>query len=121
MRKIVLLFVIQTGIIYLKGGMNMATKTANVLARVEPDIKEQAEAIMSQLGVPVSVVINMLYKQIIIKKAIPFSLSLASYPVTLEEMDTETFNNIMSTGLSQAKNGESKSAKEVFDSIRKEI
>lgn len=38
----------------------MATKTANVLARVEPEIKEKAEAIMSKLGVPASVVINML-------------------------------------------------------------
>jgi len=48
-----------------KGRVTMATKTANVLARVEPDIKEKAETIMSQLGIPVSVVINMLYKQII--------------------------------------------------------
>ena len=30
----------------------MATKTANVLARVEPDIKAKAEGIMAQLGVP---------------------------------------------------------------------
>ena len=41
----------------------MAAKTANVLARVEPDVKEQAEAIMAKLGVPASTVINMLYKQ----------------------------------------------------------
>ena len=52
----------------------MATKSANVLARVEPEVKEQAESIMSKLGVPASVVINMLYKQIIMTKSIPFSL-----------------------------------------------
>lgn len=85
----------------------MATKTANVLARVEPDVKQQAEEIMSQLGIPVSVVINMLYKQIIMKKGIPFSLSLPSAPVTLDEMDKATFNSIMENGLKQAKNGES--------------
>ena len=39
----------------------MAAKTANVLARVEPDVKEQAENILSQLGIPASVLINMLY------------------------------------------------------------
>ena len=50
----------------------MAAKTANVLARVEPDVKEKAESIMSQLGVPVSVVINMLYKQIIMTRSIHF-------------------------------------------------
>ena len=50
----------------------MATKTANVLARVEPDVKEQVERIMNMLGVPVSTVINMLYKQIIMTRSIPF-------------------------------------------------
>lgn len=30
----------------------MATKTANVMARVEPQIKEQAEKIMEMLGIP---------------------------------------------------------------------
>lgn len=99
----------------------MATKTANVLARVEPDVKQQAEEIMSQLGIPVSVVINMLYKQIIMKKGIPFSLSLPSAPVTLDEMDKATFNSIMENGLKQAKNGESLNAEAVFNSIRKEI
>ena len=43
----------------------MAAKTANVMARVEPSVKEQAEEIMEMLGIPVSVVINTLYKQII--------------------------------------------------------
>ncbi len=39
----------------------MATKSANVLARVEPEVKEQAEAILSKLGIPASVAINALY------------------------------------------------------------
>lgn len=38
----------------------MATKSANVLARVEPETKEKAETIMSELGLPASVVINAL-------------------------------------------------------------
>ena len=62
----------------------MATKTANVLARVEPDIKAKAEGIMAQLGVPASVVINMLYKQIIMTKSIPFSLSVSNSFQTLD-------------------------------------
>ena len=99
----------------------MATKTANVLARVEPEVKQQAEEIMSQLGIPVSVVINMLYKQIIIKKGIPFSLSLSGTPATLDEMDSVTFNTIMEKGLAQAKKGESIDAEKVFSSLHKEI
>lgn len=55
----------------------MASKSANVTARVEPEIKEQAESIMNQIGVPVSVVINMLYKQIIMTQGIPFPLTVS--------------------------------------------
>ena len=83
----------------------MAAKTANVLARVEPDVKEQAEAIMAKLGVPASTVINMLYKQIIMTRSIPFALSVPSAPIARGEMDTATFNAMIEKGLSQAKVG----------------
>ena len=33
----------------------MAVKTANVTARIQPEIKEHAEAILEKLGIPVSV------------------------------------------------------------------
>ena len=88
----------------------MATKTANVLARVEPDIKAKAEGIMAQLGVPASVVINMLYKQIIMTKSIPFSLSVSNSFQTLDEMNEEEFELMMQKGLTDAKAGNSRSA-----------
>lgn len=97
----------------------MATKTANVLARVEPEIKEMAEAIMSKLGVPASVVINMLYKQIIMTKSIPFSLSLTDSPMTRDEMDAEMFNTIMQKGLDEAQVDRSRLVSEVFADLRR--
>ncbi len=42
----------------------MAVKTANVTARIQPEIKEHAEAILEKLGIPVSVFIDMAYRQI---------------------------------------------------------
>ena len=96
----------------------MATKSANVLARIEPEIKEQAEEILSKLGVPASVVINMLYKQIIMTKSIPFSLSLPKEPATLDSMTTEEFNSIMETGLSQAKSDQSRPVADVFADLK---
>ena len=99
----------------------MAAKTANVLARVEPDIKEKAEKIMAQLGVPASVVINMLYKQIIMTRSIPFSLSLPTVPMARDEMDTDAFDTMMQTGLAEAKADDSRPASEVFAELRKEI
>ena len=99
----------------------MATKSANVLARVEPEVKEQAEAILSKLGIPASVAINALYKQIIITKSIPFSLSLPKEPVTLDAMTTTEFDTIMENGLRQAKTDQSRPYTDVFTDIRQEI
>ena len=99
----------------------MAAKTANVLARVEPDIKEQAEAIMAKLGVPASVVINMLYKQIILTRSIPFSLSLPSAPTARDEMDDTIFQEMMQRGLEEAKTGRSRPVADVFSDLRREV
>lgn len=99
----------------------MAAKTANVLARVEPEIKEKAEAIMAKLGIPASVVINMLYKQIVMTKSIPFSLSIPTAPMAIDEMDAATFNGIMQKGLDEAKADRSRPASEVFSELRREL
>ena len=96
-------------------------KTANLYARIEPEVKEQAESIMSQLGLPASVVINALYKQIIMTKSIPFSLSLPKEPATLDSMTTEEFNSIMETGLLQAKANQSRPAANVIADLRREL
>ena len=102
----------------MKGGIIVANKTANVLARVEPDIKEKAESIMAKLGVPASVVINMLYKQIVMTKSIPFSLSIPTAAMALDEMDVDTFDTIMQKGLDEAKEDSSRPANEVFSELR---
>lgn len=52
----------------------MAIKTANVTARIQPNIKEQAEAILDRLGIPVSVFIDMTYRQVIMRDGVPFHL-----------------------------------------------
>ncbi len=97
----------------------MAGKTANILARVEPETKEKAEAILAKLGIPASVVINMLYKQIVMTKSIPFSLSVLDTPRAREDMDDDTFNEIIELGLEQAKNDNSRLASEVFNDLRR--
>lgn len=99
----------------------MAAKTANVMARVEPSVKEQAEEIMEMLGIPVSVVINTLYKQIIMTRSIPFSLSVPPVPVARDEMDEAAFHAMMECGLSEARADKSRSASDVFADLKREI
>ena len=99
----------------------MAPKTANVMARVEPSVKEQAEAIMDMLGIPASVVINTLYKQIIMTQSIPFSLSVPTAPVARGETDEAAFNAMMMCGLNEARADLSHEADDVFADLRQEM
>ena len=64
----------------------MATKTANVTARIQPNIKEQAEAILDRLGIPVSVFIYMTYRQVIMRDGVPFSLDIPDKLVTRDSI-----------------------------------
>ena len=52
----------------------MAAKSANLYARIEPDVKEKAENILSTLGIPASSAINMFYKQIILQRGLLFEV-----------------------------------------------
>ena len=97
----------------------MATKTANVLARVEPDVKAKAEEILEKLGIPVSTAINMLYKQIIITQSLPFKLSLNNRPKARDEMTDEEFNSMLKLSLKQAKENKGYDIDEAFDVIEK--
>lgn len=100
----------------------MALKSSNVTARVEPDIKERAEAILSSLGISASSGINMFYRQIIMWNGLPFRPSIpSSRPAALDEMTREEFDAKMARGIAQAKAGEGMPANEFFDSLKQEI
>lgn len=95
----------------------MATKSANVMVRVEPEVKAEAEAVMEKLGLPVSVVINSLYRQIIMTKSIPFALSLPAR----DTMTTAEFDGMLRSGLEQAKAGRGVDLDEAFAKISESI
>ena len=48
--------------------------STNLTVRVDKDVKEQSQLILSNLGLDLSSVINVLLRQIILKKAVPFSI-----------------------------------------------
>lgn len=51
-------------------------RTANVFARVEPEIKEEAEHILDCLGIPMSNAVGMFLRQVVLQKGIPFDVKL---------------------------------------------
>ena len=98
----------------------MATKSANVTARIQPEIKRQAEAVLDRIGLPVSVLIDTLYRQIIMTGGVPFSLTVPKLP-TRDSLTNEQFNEMMERGYNQAKSGEGLSAEDAFAKIHEEI
>ncbi len=99
----------------------MAAKTANVTARIQPDIKESAEAILERLGIPVSVFIDMTYRQVIMHDGVPFSLEIPNKLATRDTISDTEFDTMMSRGLAQAKANESISVDEAFSDLRMEL
>ena len=99
----------------------MATKTANGTARIQPNIKEQAEAILERLGIPVSVFIDMTYRQVIMRDGVPFSLDIPDKLATRDSITQAEFNTMMQTGLAQAKRNDSLSVDEAFNQLKVEI
>lgn len=65
--------------------------TSAVYARIDTNLKDTAEGILSQLGISPSSAIQMLYSQIVLKKGMPFDLRLpSSKPVAVRCNDERT-------------------------------
>lgn len=99
----------------------MATKSANLYARIEPEVKEQAESILSTLGIPASNAINMFYKQIILQKGLPFEVKIPSTkPINMSVLSEKEMNLELEKGYEDMKAGRTKPASKVFADIRKD-
>ena len=96
-------------------------KTSNLYARIEPDVKEQAEAILSALGIPASSAVNMFYKQIILHRGLPFDVVLpADKPLCMGAMTEQELNSELEKGYDDMQSGAVYPAADVFDELRKD-
>ena len=102
----------------MKGGV-IAMKDATVSARVEYGVKTEAEEILQKLGIPVSVVINSLYRQIIFRNGVPFSLTIPAQPKTLDTMTDAELNAKLQHSYEQATTGKGRPFSEVFNELEK--
>ena len=96
-------------------------KSANLYARIEPDIKEQAESILSALGIPASNAITMFYKQISLQRGLPFDVKLpAAQPVDISSLTEAQLHAELEKGYADIAAGRTRSAQSVFADIRKD-
>jgi len=70
-------------------------RTANIYARIEPDIKARAESVLGELGILLSNAIGMFLRQVVMHNGIPFEMKLPTAPplclgaLSKEELDAE--------------------------------
>ena len=86
--------------------MTAMQRTSSVFARVEPEIKEQAEQVLYQLGIPMSSAISLFLRQVIMQRGIPFDIKLPMQrPVAIGAMNTAQLNTELEKGYADIVSG----------------
>ena len=95
-------------------------KTTTLNLRVNPTVKQRAEEILSQLGMPMSTAIDIYLKQISMTGGIPFALSLPSVPevINADSMTSEELRMKLQKGYDDIEAGNVQSAAEAFAKFR---
>ena len=97
-------------------------RTANVFTRVDPDIKEQAEVILEQLGIPMSNAVGMFLRQVVMQRGIPFEMKLpTAIPIACGSLTKEQFDSEMEKGMTDIREGRMYSADEVEAEMRRDL
>ncbi len=86
-------------------------RTSNVFARVEPEIKEQAEQVLEKLGIPMSNAIGMFLRQVVLQQGIPFEMKLPKkMPRSVSSLTKEQFDEEIGKGMEDVRAGKVYSA-----------
>jgi len=65
------------------GDTKMASKTATVRARLEPALKKKAEKIFEIVGLTESEAVRLFYKNVVLTRGLPFTLSIPNQETKL--------------------------------------
>ena len=95
-------------------------RTSNIFARVEPEVKTQAEDVLNRLGIPMSNAVDMFLRQVILQKGIPFDIKLPVQKlVDISKLSEEEFNKEIAKGMDDIENGRVYTSEEVENEMRR--
>ncbi|MEE3381608.1 MAG: type II toxin-antitoxin system RelB/DinJ family antitoxin [Succiniclasticum sp.] len=91
-------------------------KTATLNLRISPQVKSEAEKVLDQLGIPMSVAVSVYLKQIALTRGIPFPLQLPDPPasISLDAMTPAQIQYAVAEGLEEYKAGKTVPAEDAF-------
>ncbi len=70
-------------------------KTAMIVARIEPDLKADAEKILKKLGLSTTEAINLFLAQIRLRKGLPFEVKIPNKTTLKAMRDAEEGKNLI--------------------------
>lgn len=96
-------------------------KTSNLVVRLEPEIKEKAEAIFKKMGISASTAVDMFYRQVIVDGGMPFAAKVTK-PVDIADLSREELGKFLLDGVRSAERGElsdlDTTFKEIFEQAK---
>lgn len=106
----------------MKGVFIMATKSSSVYARIDPDIKLQAENILSGLGISTSCAIDIFFRQIVLHKGLPFEVKFPyEKPIIVSSLTPEELNTEIQKGYEDILAGRTKMIDEAITDMQKDF
>ena len=75
--------------------MTTMTKTATVRARIEPRLKTDVENLFKKLGLSTTEAINLFYRQVKLRKGLPFSVVVPNRTTEKVFKDTDAELNLI--------------------------
>lgn len=96
--------------------------TSAVYARIDTGLKENAEGILSRLGITPTSAIQMLYSQIVLQRGLPFELRLPDMvPTAIGGMSRAELDQELARGVDSIRAGKVLSAEEVDAALAREF
>lgn len=97
-------------------------KSATLNLRINPTLKKDAESVLSRLGIPMSVAVDMFLNQVVLSGGLPFAVTLPKVPSGLDasQMSEAEIHAKIMKGYDSYKDGRIMNAVEAFDEFRKE-
>ena len=104
----------------LSVGGGVMEKTATLNIRINPEVKNSAEMVLSRLGVPMSTAIDMFLKQVTLTGGIPFAVTLPKAPnsINMDMMNSSQIRDKLNEGLDDVDYGRVSPAREVFERFK---
>ena len=96
--------------------------TSAVYARIDTGMKENAEGILTKLGISPASAIQMLYSQIVLQRGMPFELRLPDpVPAAIGGMSRAELDQELGKGVESLRAGKGLSADEVDAALAREF